>query len=668
MQIKRPCVEPMRQLTQASFAPLDSLRMALLAFLRIHSSYPSRRRGYDQMKRPHPSVLMIAAGAVVAIIGAVQAGAQTPGWPGGRAPAGAGAKSLRPADSRRIRTAVTSLLGWRVGLPGNVFRQLTFSETAGMADALGLASIEGFSTQKVSPVIPKNLDYSLSPDEVAAVKNRLLELRLRMPAYHAGAIDADENSRRKLFEFAKSLDVETIVSVADPASLPTLDKLANEFGINVAIETSRDAKSVMAALEGRSQRIGVSVDTGDWIEQGIKPAEGLSLLKDRLMVVDLRDRNASGAGGRDVTLGSGVAGLAGFFLDLARQAPEPQESPAKCVNCSRPYGGVKPLFLALDARSFDAVDQFGAGSGTTFAELWRNAEGFEKAVRPAMGYRVDQDSRLLPITSTDRVTADARQKIEAALPRKALATPKKPRKLLVIDLCPAGGYYHDTIAHANLALELMAKYTGAYQPVFSNDLDNLRYPKIRQYDAVFLNSVVGEVFPDPEVLDGLLRFVREGGGVAGIHGATYASMDLPEFAEMMGAADGPHRVETATLKIDDPNSPLTRGFDGKGFTREDEFYHFLPSGPFSRDQLHVLISIDTAKSDMSTWKVRPDNDYGLVWIKSYGRGRVFNCAMGHTPTLLATPAMAELMLGAIQFVLGDLEADTTPSARLAARK
>jgi type 1 glutamine amidotransferase len=145
-------------------------------------------------------------------------------------------------------------------------------------------------------------------------------------------------------------------------------------------------------------------------------------------------------------------------------------------------------------------------------------------------------------------------------------------------------------------------------------------------------------------------------------------MDLPDFTELIGAADGPHRVEPATLKIDDPDSPLTRHFNGKGFIRSDEFYHFLPTGPYSRDKLHVLISIDAAKSDLSNWKVRPDNDYGSVWIRSYGKGRVFNCAMGHTPTFFATPDLAQLILNAIQFILGDLPADTTPSARPSAKR
>ena len=78
----------------------------------------------------------------------------------------------------------------------------------------------------------------------------------------------------------------------------------------------------------------------------------------------------------------------------------------------------------------------------------------------------------------------------------------------------------------------------------------------------------------------------------------------------------------------------------------------------------MLISIDAQKTDLHPWHVRPDNDYGLVWIKSYGKGRVFNCALGHTPTLFETPAFAQMMLNGIQFVLGDLPADTTPSAML----
>jgi type 1 glutamine amidotransferase/sugar phosphate isomerase/epimerase len=574
-----------------------------------------------------------------------------------------GAKSLRPEEWKRIRGSVNTLLGWRVGIPANVFRNLTFAEAAAMADALGLGHIEGFSTQQVSPQVAKNLDYHLAAADVDTVKARLAELRLRMTAYRVESLPADEESRRQLFAFAKGLGVETVVTGALPDSLAAVDRLAGESGLNVAIESPGDPRALMSAIGELSPRIGVSADFGSWMARGIRPADGLAALHDRLLVAHLRDRSTLGGNGQDVTLGSGVAELPKVLLELARQAPPPQEKPDQCSNCSRPYGGLKPLFLALDADPWEGMDaaQVGA-SGLVFAALWRDAEGFEAAVRPAMGYRVEVDARLIPPTGTERIPADVQQKIDAALPRQALAVPKKPRKLLVVDLCPAGAYYHDTAAHANLAIRRMAEYTHAYEAIFSNDLNNLKYPAILQFDAVFLNNSDGELFIDPDVLGGLTRFVKEGGGLAGLHGASFANMDLPEFAELMGAQDGPHRVEQATLKIDDPNSPLTAAFNGRDFTYTDEFYHFLPTGPYSRDQLHVLISIDTAKSDMSRWRVRPDNDYGSVWVKSYGKGRVFNCALGHTPTLFSTAPLARMMLGAIQFVLGDLAVDTTPSA------
>jgi type 1 glutamine amidotransferase/sugar phosphate isomerase/epimerase len=582
-------------------------------------------------------------------------------------------KSVR-VNSAAVRTSVGPLLGWEVGISSKVFGALSFSDAAGLADALGLATIEGDSRQKVSSQIDKNLDFQLPPDGIAAVKARLAELRLKMVAYRVESID--ESSAAKLFAFAKELGIKTIITGAVPSSLSTVEKLAADNGVDVAIAIDGDPKTVMSAIGNAGPHVGVGLDFGNLIEQGIKPVDALAMIKDRLMAVRLRDRNHLGPNGRDVPFGTGVAEAQKFFLEVAKQEPPPTEDPSKCVNCSRPYGGTRPLFIALDVDPWQVVIAAGPQPGTSrgaFAELWRQADEFEKVVRPAMGYRIEQDAKLFPITPTDRIPAEDKQKIEAALPKEALVTPKAPRKLLIVDVAPAGAYYHDTAAHANFAIQKMADTTGAFQAIFSNDLNNLKYPKILDYDAVFMNSGDGEVFSDPEVLNGLIRFVHEGGGLAGLHGASYASMDVPEFGELIGAQSGPHHVEKATLKVDDPDSPLTKQFagspltadlGGRGFVYTDEFYHFLPDGPYSRDKLHVLISIDAEKSDLSNWHVRPDKDYGLVWIKSYGKGRVFNCAMGHTPTLFETPALAQMMLGAIQFVLGDLPADTTPSAML----
>ena len=86
------------------------------------------------------------------------------------------------------------------------------------------------------------------------------------------------------------------------------------FRSSVALDGTKDPKSVLAALQGRSKNMGVAADIGGWMQEGIKPVDELAVVKDKLMEVDIHDRSALGAKGKDVTLGSGAADLPDFFL------------------------------------------------------------------------------------------------------------------------------------------------------------------------------------------------------------------------------------------------------------------------------------------------------------------------------------------------------------------
>src|ERR1700686_2332635 len=191
--------------------------------------------------------------------------AQTPGRGGPAVP-----PSVSKRGDRQIGSSALNLLGLRVGFSAGAFGPISFSEAAAKADVLGTGFLEASSSQKVSPEIPKSLDYNLSPDEVTAVRNRLAELRLRLVAYRAGEFPADESSRRRVFAFAKAVDIETIVTSATPADLPGLDNLAGEYGVNVAFEGS-NPKNLVSSLDGLSSRIGLSGDTAAWAQAGIKP-------------------------------------------------------------------------------------------------------------------------------------------------------------------------------------------------------------------------------------------------------------------------------------------------------------------------------------------------------------------------------------------------------------
>ena len=317
--------------------------------------------------------------------------------------------------------------------------------------------------------------------------------------------------------------------------------------------------------------------------------------------------------------------------------------------------------------------------GLLAAAIWLSRIGPAGAAESVRFVSSPADKASQPGNPQDGVTAEERQKIEQAIPAKAPAQPAKPRKLLIFDRNVGYGG-HRSAAHANLAFTLMGKKTGAFEAVVRRDPEAFAAENLKQFDAVFFNNTVGNLFEDPTLRRNLLEFVSGGGGLMGVHGTTVAFTrwpgayeDWPEFGEMLGARGASHRDsdERVFIKVEDPAHPLVRAFGGKGFEYRDEF--FRVHEPYSRDKLRVLLSIDVQKTDLKQGQARgqcerADNDYALAWVRSWGKGRVFYCTIAHNPYVFWDPKMLEFYLAAAQFVLGDLPADTTPSAKLGASR
>jgi len=254
--------------------------------------------------------------------------------------------------------------------------------------------------------------------------------------------------------------------------------------------------------------------------------------------------------------------------------------------------------------------------------------------------------------------------VEEAIPSKPIVTPNKPRKLLVFNLCQ--GLRHDSIAHWDKALEIMAKKTGAFSVVFSSDLDIFKGESLKEFDAVCLNNTTGLKFnPEktPELCKSLMDFVKGGKGIIGIHAAIDSFYEWPEAQEMMGNKFTGHPWGgngTWAIKIDEPDHPLMAAFKGKGFKINDEIYRTEPP-LYSRGKQLVLMSLDM--SDPTTRNVpgvQLGEDTGISWIKTWGNGRVFYCSLGHNDHLLWNPAILQHYLDGIQFAFGDYKVDTKP--------
>ena len=259
------------------------------------------------------------------------------------------------------------------------------------------------------------------------------------------------------------------------------------------------------------------------------------------------------------------------------------------------------------------------------------------------------------------------KKVTDAVPAAATVKPAKARKVLVFWKC--SGFFHSSIPLGNELFKIMGSKTGAYTADVSQDMAVFTADNLKQYDAIVLNNTTRLKFT-PEQQKAIMDFIRvEGKGLMGVHGASDNFYDWPEAAKMLGGQFGGHpwgAGGTWAMKIDDPTHPLNKGFAGKGFKIKDEIYQMVGKY-YSRDNVRVLISLDMTDKATGSKKGRrdkTDKDYAVSWLRAEGKGRIFYSGLGHNNSVFQTKAVVQHFLDGLQYVLGDLPADATPSAKL----
>ena len=273
---------------------------------------------------------------------------------------------------------------------------------------------------------------------------------------------------------------------------------------------------------------------------------------------------------------------------------------------------------------------------------------------------------LTPASNYAQPTADEIAKITAAVPEAASARPQKPHKVLIFTRTE--GFVHASIPYGTKALQIMADKTGAFAVDVSEDMTVFERSNLEKYDAICLMSTTQLKFENLEYRENLLDFVKSGKGIIGIHAATDNFYNWPEAAAMMGGLFDEHPWHgggTWAVKIDDPAHPVLAAFKGQGFTINDELYRFRKL--YSRENVRVLMSLnfdDEATNEVEG--IRPnDFDVPVSWVREFGAGRVFYSSIGHNPQVYWNPTVLQHYLDGIQFALGDLAADATPSLEVA---
>ncbi|MBN1393442.1 MAG: TIM barrel protein [Pirellulales bacterium] len=235
------------------------------------------------------------------------------------------ADELSPGDSGADK------LGWKLGVQAWTFHHDTLFESIDNTAALGLHYIEAFPGQKLSKAKPNVLFDENAPAEVRAeVRKKLADSDVKLVNFGCCTLSKDPHQCRKMFEFAKDMGIETLVSEPDEEAFDALDKLCEEFKINVAVHNHADPShywnpdTVLKVCRGRSKRIGDCADTGHWARSELNPIECLKKLEGRIISFHLKDRNKMGKNdSHDVPWGTGVCDVKGILAEVKRQGIKP---------------------------------------------------------------------------------------------------------------------------------------------------------------------------------------------------------------------------------------------------------------------------------------------------------------------------------------------------------
>jgi type 1 glutamine amidotransferase len=280
--------------------------------------------------------------------------------------------------------------------------------------------------------------------------------------------------------------------------------------------------------------------------------------------------------------------------------------------------------------------------------------------------------------------------VVATLVLSTAAATQAPSRKKLLFLTHAGLYKHSSLESAEAAVTEYGK-TGGFdattlqgfkQDSRALDLSFLTPDYLAQFDGLMLMTNGNLPLTDLQKRS-IVDFVRGGKALIGVHCATLTMYDYPEFGEMLGGYYLRSIVPTTlvdagkvgVLKVEDQRHPATRML-GSSWPLNEEFYQFGtaawdPAKPgenvsqvgrlhiplaFSRDRVHVLLSLDTERTDLSDVPgpgLARGGDYPQAWTREFGRGRVFYTTLGHRADIWSHDAVFRAhVTGGIRWALG----------------
>lgn len=276
--------------------------------------------------------------------------------------------------------------------------------------------------------------------------------------------------------------------------------------------------------------------------------------------------------------------------------------------------------------------------------------------------------------------------IAAAMPDKLSAVPKHKKRIFVLT---SGPYLHvDAAAGLLILLREAARKYNAFELTECYDSNEVHADTLKPYDAIIINNSQAR----GKFTEYVVSYVEAGGGFLGNHGTGHAGDGI---GKLLGTITyglpkkGPGWL-AFPLKIVEPDNPLMAAFRTEGTPIHFTFKYTDESGQkqsVTKDvqmphehggelnvpimdpaaladkvnPIRILMEVDLDNPAKELWALKQTSTLcPLIWIRRYGKGRVFYSEFDHVITGFTIPAINHNILDGLQYVLGDLTVDDLP--------
>ncbi len=180
--------------------------------------------------------------------------------------------------------------------------------------------------------------------------------------------------------------------------------------------------------------------------------------------------------------------------------------------------------------------------------------------------------------------------------------------------------------------------------------DDLTNPSLSQYQVIlWLND-----FPHTQKQRAAFEKYMAHGGWLGFHVSAYNDKDThwPWYVDFLGGAvfyGNNWPPLPATLIVDDPSHPVTKGLPPKFMAPANEWYVWQPSPRLNKD-VKVLLTLDPANYPLGLKDTLTAGDLPVVWTNT--RYRMLYINMGHGDKIFTSPTQNQLFENAILWLGG----------------